>query len=388
MAKNRILNIHAEYPQKPRPERAEENLSDLYLKNQKSMKKQLHLVILHFLTLLLLSLTACHKGESTTASSTTITPQSSQTPEVSITEYESTTHIPKKTSKDDIFSHNDNLTISDSVFHFQPYMLKTDWMERYIHYLKTHLNEIDGQYGASEYTQWRLGYVNNDTIPELFLSGGCWAAGTRILSQHNGKIYTYCAGSFRHILGSNGLILCVIGKTDFYATICKMDKGKFKELCRIQTEQEHNYNYAILNKDTLYYLSNDDIYDAHNNFLFDTTILVTLPNDTTFYNIQHTDQRYKAKLHATKNNKSGVASNPYTAPIIHKEIDITRNDWQQFSLPQEAKLDTLLSLKTDHALIDQARDSLWHVLKRTYYDHGTSVWSGSGDIYRPLSQLL
>ena len=142
--------------------------------------------------------------------------------------------IDNQTWYDSVFTQigdDTNSTISDYVF-------STDWMQRYIRYIEKNLEHTGGDMLFSIDTMelfdcryWTLAYVDNDTIPEMFIYGGCWASGTIILTQYGGEVYASPKGCFSYIKGGEGLIHSQWMHGDsYFGGVYEMRNGKFTEL--------------------------------------------------------------------------------------------------------------------------------------------------------------
>lgn len=126
----------------------------------------------------------------------------------------------------------------DSVCIIPEYVYSTNWMKRYIQYIEKNFEGADGLWimknGEESFDckYWSLAYVNNDTIPEMLLYGGCWASGSIILTQYNGKVYMSPKGGFMFIEGADGLIHSQQSHSDeIWGEVYQMNKGHFVEKC-------------------------------------------------------------------------------------------------------------------------------------------------------------
>ena len=116
----------------------------------------------------------------------------------------------------------DNFAWYDSVFSkaeydtttvVPDYAFSTDWMQRYVQYIKDNFENRGGDIWFSNDTAegfdcryWTMAYVDDDTIPEMFLYGGCRASGSIILTQYGGEVYASPRGCYTYIKGANGLL--------------------------------------------------------------------------------------------------------------------------------------------------------------------------------------
>ena len=117
------------------------------------------------------------------------------------------------------------------------YVYATDWMLRYVQYIEQNFElrggllfgDIDGDPFDCE--KWTMAYVDNDTIPELLLYGGCWASGVIILTQYGGEVYASPRGYFSYIKGAGGLLHSRCERSeDIWGGIYEMKNGKFTEI--------------------------------------------------------------------------------------------------------------------------------------------------------------
>lgn len=119
--------------------------------------------------------------------------------------------------------------ISDNVY-------STDWMQRYALFIKKNFNCSEDLWtrGTGEESfdcrYWSLAYVDDDTIPEMLLYGGCWASGSIILTQYNRKVYESPKGGFMFIEGGNGLLHSQQSHGDeTWGEVYEMSNGRFVE---------------------------------------------------------------------------------------------------------------------------------------------------------------
>jgi hypothetical protein len=129
---------------------------------------------------------------------------------------------------------------NDTTTTIPDYAYSTDWMQRYVQYIEQHFvfggvkggllfGEIDGVPFDCE--NWTMAYVDNDTIPELLLYGGCWASGSIILTQHGGKVFASPKGRFSYIKGADGLLHSRwMHSDDVWGEIYEMKNGEFTEI--------------------------------------------------------------------------------------------------------------------------------------------------------------
>ena len=117
------------------------------------------------------------------------------------------------------------------------YAYATDWMKRYGEYITAHFEgRVDIWFSKDtaesfDCRYWTMAYVDNDTIPELLLYGGCQASGSKILTQYGGKVYASPKGRFSYIKGGDGLLHSKWRyEYDVFGEIYEMKNGRFAEL--------------------------------------------------------------------------------------------------------------------------------------------------------------
>lgn len=141
----------------------------------------------------------------------------------------------------------DNFAWYDSVFSkaeydtttvVPDYAFSTDWMQRYVQYIKDNFENRGGDIWFSSDTAegfdcryWTMAYVDDDTIPELLLYGGCWASGEIILSQYNGEVYASPAGYYSYIKDADVLLHSRwMHMHEVWGEVYEMKNGKFTEI--------------------------------------------------------------------------------------------------------------------------------------------------------------
>lgn len=126
----------------------------------------------------------------------------------------------------------------DTTLTLPKYVYSTDWMRKYTQYIESHFegrghmwfektedNPFDCRF-------WTLAYVDNDTIPEMLLYGGCRASGAVILTQHNGEVYSSPRGAFSYIKGGGGLLHSQFRyDDDTWGEVYEMTDGRFVKRC-------------------------------------------------------------------------------------------------------------------------------------------------------------
>lgn len=151
---------------------------------------------------------------------------------------------------------------TDTVCYIPEYAYSTDWMQRYVQYIEQNFEfggvgegllfgDIDGVPFDCE--NWTMAYVDNDTIPELLLYGGCWASGSIILTQHGGKVFASPQGRFSYIKGADGLLHSRWEHSDdIWGELYEMKNGKFTEIANyslntdfIDTSKVGNYGLTL-----------------------------------------------------------------------------------------------------------------------------------------------
>ncbi len=140
------------------------------------------------------------------------------------------------------------------------YAFSTDWMQRYVQYIKENFENRGGDIWFSNDTAegfdcryWTLAYVDGDTIPELYLWGGCWASGAIILTQSGDKVYASPRGYYTYIKGADGLLHSQWKHgDDVWGAVYEMRNGKFTEIASytcntdmVDTSEVSNYGLTL-----------------------------------------------------------------------------------------------------------------------------------------------
>lgn len=133
------------------------------------------------------------------------------------------------------------------------------WKTAYLRYIESLGDE-------KTYCQYSLAYVDSDDIPELFISGGCEASGSRVCSYKAGKVvdtYLRRLGGVLYIPQS-GLVYNFNGNMGYYsAEIYRLSNVGFTSLFYGLQEDSYEeilnelgeYEYVTLSK---YYITEED----------------------------------------------------------------------------------------------------------------------------------
>jgi hypothetical protein len=152
---------------------------------------------------------------------------------------------------------------NDTTTSIPHYAFATDWMQRYVQYIEQIFElggvnggllfgDIDGDLFDCE--KWTMAYVDDDTIPELLLYGGCWASGTVILTQYGDEVYASPRGYFSYIKGAGGLLHSRwMHGDDIWGIIYEMKNGIFTEIASyslnaeifVDTSEVDNYGLTL-----------------------------------------------------------------------------------------------------------------------------------------------
>ena len=129
------------------------------------------------------------------------------------------------------------------------YVYATDWMGRYREYITEHFEGREDIWFSRDTAEgfdcryWTMAYVDNDTIPEMLLYGGCQASGSIILTQFGCTVFASPKGRFSYIKGGDGLLHSQWKYGDnAFGEIYEMKNGKFMEL--------YNYDCTVYFSDT------------------------------------------------------------------------------------------------------------------------------------------
>ena len=156
----------------------------------------------------------------------------------------------------DVFSQ----AAEDTTAAIPDYAYATDWMKRYGKYITEHFENRGGDLWFSKDTAesfdcryWTMAYVDNDTIPEMLLYGGCRASGAIILTQYGGEVYASPKGCFSYAKGADGLLNSQWRyEYDTWGEIYEMKNGKFTEIADynvntdlVDTSEVGNYGLTL-----------------------------------------------------------------------------------------------------------------------------------------------
>ena len=126
----------------------------------------------------------------------------------------------------------------EGIYNFSDNIYSTDWMQHYGQYVRLHFEERGDLWGEKsednpvEGRYWTLAYVDDDTIPEMLLYGGCQASRSIILTQHKGKVYSSPRGAFSYNKGGGGLLHSQSRYADeIFGAVYEMKYGQFVEKC-------------------------------------------------------------------------------------------------------------------------------------------------------------
>ena len=127
---------------------------------------------------------------------------------------------------------------------------KTNWKKTYSDYLKK------DKWCKEAASSAQLIYINNDTIPEIYLEGAFAAAGNMLLSIYNGKVYANMIDGHGGIfyVPKKGLIHETGGNMDnYFDAVGKLSKGKIKYTKRGSYGAEDNANLQFDSKGNIIY---------------------------------------------------------------------------------------------------------------------------------------
>ena len=140
-------------------------------------------------------------------------------------------------SLEDWYNNVFSQAAEDTITMIPDYVYATDWMKRYGEYITEHFDGREDVWFSRDTAEgfdcryWTMAYVDNDTIPELLLYGGCQASGSIILTQYDGAVYASPKGRFSYIKGANGLLNSKWQyEYDAFGEIYEMRNGRFTEI--------------------------------------------------------------------------------------------------------------------------------------------------------------
>lgn len=99
---------------------------------------------------------------------------------------------------------------------------KSNWKNLYARYLKK-LDPSGQAYPAGKFI-----YVNNDSIPELYLGGNCAATGERLLTIYKNKVYDYRLdghGAFSYLKKKNRIYMSGGHMDNYFDYVATLKKG-------------------------------------------------------------------------------------------------------------------------------------------------------------------
>ncbi len=106
-----------------------------------------------------------------------------------------------------------------------------DWREAYVDYIKKndYLLNVRTEYDYGGYFSYSLIYLDDNDIPELFISGDCEASGELLITFYNGRISEYHMSRIgSQYIENSGLICSNNGHSDVYPfVIAQLREGSF-----------------------------------------------------------------------------------------------------------------------------------------------------------------
>lgn len=105
----------------------------------------------------------------------------------------------------------------------------SEWMQKYVEYVRGNDNFYTDERIMDIWPQWSLGYIDDDTIPEMLLLCPCEANGCKVLTIYDGKVFEWnswrCGVSY---IPKSGLINNEDGGMGhYYDRIIKLKDGVF-----------------------------------------------------------------------------------------------------------------------------------------------------------------
>lgn len=100
------------------------------------------------------------------------------------------------------------------------------WKSAYINY-------IEGRGNTKSNCDYRLVYVDSDSIPELFISGSCEAEGSTICTYSGGRVVAEQMSRIggAYYIPKSGLVYNCNGNSGYYRTVVyRLSNGKFTQL--------------------------------------------------------------------------------------------------------------------------------------------------------------
>ena len=105
----------------------------------------------------------------------------------------------------------------------------SEWMQKYVEYVRGNESFYTDERIMDIWPKWSLGYIDNDTIPEMLLLCPCEANGCKVLTIYDGKVSEWnswrCGVSY---IPKSGLINNEDGGMGhYYDRIIKLENGEF-----------------------------------------------------------------------------------------------------------------------------------------------------------------
>lgn len=130
----------------------------------------------------------------------------------------------------------------------------TDWMQKYVEYVRNNDNFYTENSIFYIWQKWGLAYIDDDTIPEMLLLYGCEATGNKVLTIHNGEVSEWnswrCGVSY---IPKSGLIENQDGSMGhYYDRIIKLEDGEFNLVYMTNYVEDSGY----LDSNYVYYKGN------------------------------------------------------------------------------------------------------------------------------------
>jgi len=131
-----------------------------------------------------------------------------------------------------------------------------EWTQAYYDYLINHpeyASHIDGEYQADYMGEGYLGnefnilYVDDDSIPEIYVQGTSYAGGDQLLYYHNGQVYEeyFCNYGGSYIPRSGKMLDSGGHMGGYYDRVMQLAGGKLETIAEGTTDYNDDFGYTV-----------------------------------------------------------------------------------------------------------------------------------------------
>lgn len=146
-----------------------------------------------------------------------------------------------------------------------------DWRSDYLDYIEKTMSFED-----RSVTSYKLAYIDEDDVPELFICYGSAAGGTQIATCHNGEINTIYSGEYGpYYIEKGKMMLVPSGNGEYKDEIVSLENGAFTVLATGVYSYLPEERYQWEGEEMPY-----KEYERHLKNLFDTDAAVRLDSES------------------------------------------------------------------------------------------------------------